>query len=153
MCTSPKEISPVCGSHTQRPPPTLVGIALGKLPRSSCLYPVHSHTPHPHPEPLSCLASPSEGFRESELTSSCAWSLWTVSPDSNGFAFSPWCSGAQHTASHKGGAQQVLVACWSPSSSSKPPFPPLPSPNRLQASQTSCVSCGMPVYCFPPDPS
>lgn len=111
------------------------------------------HTPHPHPEPLSCLASPSEGFRESELTSSCAWSLWTVSPDSNGFAFSPWNSGAYHTASHKVGAQQGLVTRWSPSSSSKAHFSSLPSPNRLWASQTSCASCGMPVYCFPPDPS
>ena len=47
MCTSPKEIPPVCSSPTERPP-TLLRIILRKLPWSSCLDLLYNHTPATH---------------------------------------------------------------------------------------------------------
>ena len=67
MCTSPKEMSPVCGSQTQRPP-TLVGIALRKPPWSFCLDPSAATAPSPFLRGLAVRGFPGE----SELPWFCA---------------------------------------------------------------------------------
>lgn len=125
MCTSPKEISPVCGSQTQRPP-TLVGITLRKLPWSSCLHPLHSHTP---PTPFLLVFATGGPSWESlschhVLPDRCGL---PVSPDRTGSALVPCFSGARSNAWRKVGAQQLFVTWCSPPLL-KPTLSPLPSP-------------------------